>query len=364
MKITVNAGEFFAALRGPYDRSKPQGFIPVLKHIRVEASGERIGLLGHDLDSSSEASVDAEVEVEGVSVIPAEPLVRLVGGLPKAASVIIEIVGLDAIVRSGRSRYKLPTMLSGDMPLALSADGGFSFSVATADLEQLLLRPRPTIDVKEPRTCFQGLYLHADGGKLCSVATNGSFLMRFSTEIDAAGFPGAIVPRTAADEILKIGAGEITISDRIISISSGSRTYSSKLIDSTFPEHYRRTIPATDSGFVKFDRDTVLEGLARLRAVGDFGGSDLIDIAAGAGEMTISVTGAADGSEKIECDADSELFTCLRSTQFLESLKAMKGETLALYCRSAREAVRIFDPAEPSAVNVLMPCASKTARNV
>jgi DNA polymerase-3 subunit beta len=362
MKCTVTAGELSAALRGPCDRTKPHTVIPILQHIRCEAMGAKLNLLGHDLDSSSEASIDAEVSVPGACAIPGAPFARLIAGLPKAAAVVIELIGQDAIIKSGRSRYKLPILPAGDMPLPLSAEDGFKLNASLADLEQLLVRPRPTIDVKEPRTCFQGFYLHDDGGKVCSVATNGNFLMRFSTDLEAKGFGGAIIPRVAADEIIKIGAGELTISSRIISISAGNRIYSSKIIDAIFPEHYRRTIPETNEACITVDKDAMLECLGRLRAVGDFSGSDLVDISVGADEISISATGVADGAETIECDATEGKFVCLRSAQLAEALKSMKGETLEIYIKSEREPLRIVDRSEPLAINVLMPCATKTAR--
>jgi DNA polymerase III sliding clamp (beta) subunit (PCNA family) len=362
MKFTVNAGEFSAALRGPCDRTKQHTIIPILKHIRCEASGTDLMLLGHDLDSSSESRVDAEVSVPGACAIPAAPLAQWVAGLHKAATIDAELVGKDIIIKSGRSRCKLPILDAADMPAALSAVGGLNLSVSASDLEQLFVRPRPPIDVKEPRTCFQGFYLHGDGGKVCSVTTNGNFMMRFSTGMDAAGLSGAIIPRYAADEIVKIGAGELTISDRIISISASGRVYCSKIIDATFPEQYRRAIPEIDGPCIEVDGETVLECLSRLRAVGEFSDSDLIDISVGDNEITISVTGVADGAEKIECEASESKFVCLRSSQLLEAVKSIKGETLGLYIRSERDTVRIVDRAEPTAITVIVPCASKTDR--
>jgi DNA polymerase-3 subunit beta len=364
MKCTVNAGDLSTALRGPCDRTKPHTVIPILQHVRCEAVDDKLVLLGHDLDSSSEATIEAEVAAPGACAIPGAPFARLVAGLPKAASVAIEVIGQDAIIKSGRSRYKLPILPAADMPNALTAEDGFKLSVSSADLEQLLVRPRPTIDVKESRLCFQGFYLHSDEGKVCSVATNGNFLMRFSTGLEAKGFVGAIIPRTAADEIIKIGGGELTISSRIISISSEGRVYSSKIIDSTFPETYRRTIPAAVEGCITVDKDAMLECLTRLRAVGDFSGSDLIDISVGADEISISATGVADGAETIECESAEGKFVCLRAAQFSEALKSMRGEKLDLYIKSEREPLRIVDRSEPSAVNVLMPCGSKTRKAV
>lgn len=366
MKFTINVGELSAALRGPCDRARTSSVIPILKHVRCEAlEGGSVTLLGHDLDSSSESTVGAEVVLPGACAIPAETFARIVAGLHKAATVVIEIVGADAIVRSGRSRYKLPTLDAKDMPAPLTVAGGVKFTVSSDDLETLFVRARPAINLKDPRTCLQGFFLHAEAGRLCSVATDGYALMRFGAPIDPGEFPGVIIPRQAADEMAKFGRkGEIAISDRVVSFTVAGCVYSSKLIESTYPEAFRRIIAATDepSKSATVDRETVLECLVRLRAVADLSETDLIDIDVGVDEISISVAGVADGAERIECESENTGFVCLRGDQLTNALKAMGGETVEFRIPNEREAFRIIDRTEPFAVNVLMPCASKTTR--
>jgi DNA polymerase III subunit beta len=361
MKCTVNAGDLSTALRGPCDRAKPQGSIPILKHVLCEAKDNRLSLLGHDLDSSSEAAIDAEVDAPSACAVPAEPLARLIGGLPKGAHIVLEVAGTDILIKSGRSRYKLPILPAMDMPAALSADGGTSFQMTKDDLEQVFARPRSATDLKDPRPICHGVYVHGEAGKLVSAATSGVVLSRFSTEIEAGEFRGAMIARASGDEILKFGAGELSVSDRIVSIKSGTRTYASKLIETVFPEHYRRTIHSEGTRATIF-REAAIESLSRIRAVSDFVGSDLLDIDAGDGELTLSMVGAADGSETIECDGSVSAFVCVRSGHFLDALKALRGEKVEFLIPSEREPFRIIDPSEPSAIMILMPCASRTVR--
>jgi DNA polymerase-3 subunit beta len=363
MKFTVNAGELSTALRGPCDRAKPHNTIPILKHIRIEAGDAQVSLLGHDLDSSSEARIDAEITTPGACALPAEPLSRLVNGLPKSASVAFDLDAMTCIIKSGRSRYKLPTLDVANMPPALTATGVVKFAVTEDDLEQLFVRPRNALNPKDQRPMCNGVFLHGDAGKLSSVGTSGFVLMRFSTDIDNGDFKGAIIPRVASDELLKFGGGEIEISDRIISITNGHRIYAAKMIDAIFPPDYRRIIPDLElSAPVIIYREGLMESLSRLRSVGDFIESDLIDISVSPDEISISITGAADGAETIECEASESKLVCVRSTQLLEALKVMRGDKLHLHITGQSAPMRVVDPSEPTAINVLMPCASTTRR--
>lgn len=361
MKFTVNAGELSAALRGPCDRARTSAVIPILKHVLFSVEGPRLSILGHDLDSSSESFVDVETASPGACAIPAEPIVRIVNGLPKAASVVFEIDGRNVTIRSGRSRYKLPILDAADMPLPLVAENGLRVTVSAGQLEQLFSRQRAAVNLKHNQGFLRGVYLHNEAKKLSSAATTGYVLLRFSSDIDAGDFKGAIIPKSAADEILKMGAGELSISDRIVSIAAKHQIYSSRIIDATFPD-YRRVIPELDGTKIVVDRDALIECVSRLSSIGTFIESDLIDISIGVDELSISMTGTADGAENIECEASESAFICLKGSQLLDALKAMRGESLELYIRNENSAFRIVDRSEPDAINVLMPCASKTNR--
>jgi len=362
MKFTVAAGELLTALRGPCDRAKISQVIPILKHVRVSASDDRISLLGHDLDSSSEAVVAVEMAMAGECCIPAEPLERLIAGLPKAAHVVFEAADKIVHIRSGKSRYKLPTVGAIDMPEPLSAEGGFKFTASPEDLEQLFARPRDALNMQDKRPICNGMYIHGEAGKIASSGTSGYMLMRFSTEIEAGEFKGAIVSRRTADEILKFGLGDITISGRIISITNGLRTYSSKLIDAVYPD-VRRMITAPVSP-ITVDREYLIECVSRLKNIGDFSGDGAIDISAVNGELSISMTGMADGAEIMECDGASGQFICVWSAWFVDALKILRGESVELHIESETKPLRLIDPSEPSAINIVMSRASKNRKAV
>lgn len=363
MKFTVNAGEFDSALKSVQGRARVSTTIPILKHILVTASEAKVSALGNDLDSSSFASLDAEVATDGSWAIPAEPLIRVIGGLLKSAHVVVEFDGQprqQVIVRSGKSRYTIPVMPAADFPPALSASGGVEFAATSDDLHQLLARPRGAINAKEPRAALTGIFLHDEAGKLAGVATDGHTVLRFGASIEAAGFRGVIVPTHAIDEILKIGSGTLSIlPGRTIEIGTENRSYCSKLIDATFPESYRRIIPAAQGAYIEIDREGLLECLSRLDSISSFSDCLTIDASIGAGEISITLTGIADGAETIECDtehADGEFF-CLRTRQLLKACQTLRGDRVQIYVGS--DPIRLVDLSEPDAISVEKLCVSK-----
>jgi DNA polymerase III subunit beta len=369
MKFTVNAGDFDSALKSVQGRARISTTIPILKHILVTASEAKVSVLGNDLDSSSFASLDAEVALPGSWAIPAEPLVRIAGSFPKAAYIVIEFdkAKQQVAVKSGRSRYTIPVMPAVDFPDALSAKGGFTFEVTEADLEQLFSRPAGVTDKK--RVQLSGVYLHADAGKLHSCATNGTSLLRFGSQIDGSGLGdsvspdhhGVIVPCSSLPEMVKIGAGSISVTARTIEIVSGARSYCSKLIDATFPD-YQRVIPALAADHFAVDREALIECLSRIGSLEGYSECGVIDASFGNDEITIVLSGLASGAEVIECDTSgTEGQFCLQTAHLLNACKTLSGDKIDIFVSDPGSPIRIVDPSEPGAICIEMPCRSRNA---
>lgn len=367
MKFAVSAGEFDSALKSVQGRTRAHKIIPILNHVLVSASESNVSVLGHDLDSSSFASLDAEVTLPGSWAIPGDPLIKVIGGLQKSAHATIELdVALARVtVKSGRSRYVIPVMSALDFPDALSAKDGFSFDVTADELEQLFSRPSGVAD--PARAYLNGIYLHDDGGKLHSCATDGHSLLRFGTEISSEGLDcavspghnGVIVPNSSLSEIVKIGAGTISVTERTIEIVNGSRSYCSKLVDGTFPD-YRRVIPELCADHFAIDREALVESLLRLDSIEGFSECGIIDATFGDGEVSITLTGIANGAEVIECETTGEVgFFCLQTRHLLNACKTLSGDRIDIYVRDPGSPIRIVDTSEPDAICIEMPCHSK-----
>lgn len=361
MKCTVVAGELLDALRSVQARTKGN-VLAILSHVRFGVDKGRLSLLGHDMDSSSEAFVDVDSAETGECAIPAEPLARLIAGLPKSTHVVIAQEGQFVTIKTGRSRYKLPVMETKDFPAALSAEGGLSFKVTAEDVQQLFVRPAGALDPKDQRPMAMGVFVHEEKGCLVGAGYAAYNLFRFATDIPANGFGGVMVPRSSIDEIAKIGPGDIRISDRILEIRTPSRVYCSKLIDATFPGAYRKMLPEAAGAYFDFDRDWFMSALSRLAAISDFSGEKLLDVTLSQDEASAALVGVADGIETMECetvDSSGKTF-CMPVAQLLRACQALNGEKLRIFLRREMDPVLIYDPEEPTAVNVQMPCVSKT----
>lgn len=361
MMCTANVGELLNAIRSVQARARNAGAQEVIKHIRLEVADGRLTLLGHDMESCSVDAVEIDDGEAGAWCMPADPLSRLVAGLPRQSAITITPEGTSATLKSGRSRYKLPILQSDVFPDELVPEDGIKASLSEGDIKQLFERPAAALNPKDERLIASGVWLHEDGGMLVGAAYATYNLMRFATDIPAQGFGGVMVPKRTMDELVKFGPGAITVSKTLISIENGVRRYCSKLVEASFPESYRRAIPDASGAFIEVDRAEITSCLGRLASISDFSATNMVDLRVGDGELSLSLIGVADGVENFDCEVSDArgMRICAPAPQLLTAVKAHPGETLRIYLRGEMDPFRIVDATEPTAINVQMPCLSK-----
>ena len=76
------------------------GALPVLQDLRITATGKGLELVGSDLEITNRVQVPAEVEEEGVAVVP-----KLLGEIVRRlepGTVTVAVTGDEAVISAGR----------------------------------------------------------------------------------------------------------------------------------------------------------------------------------------------------------------------------------------------------------------------
>lgn len=350
MKFTIPAGIFLDGLKSVHSRAKGAN-VDILKHIRFEVQGSRLTLLGHDMTASSEAYLGVDMPADGACAVPSDSIVRLIGSLQKDAHVSVDRDDMQIIIKSGRSRYKLPVLDIRSFPGALTCENSSSVDLDAEAIRQLFDRPHAAIDPKDDRAFCMGAYLHSADGVICSAATDGKHFIRYASNAKLPDLIGVIVGASSLEEIVRIGApsgGKIVVSERTIAIETPTRRYCSKLIDARFPD-YNRFVPAPIENYVDVDRAELTACFQRLASIASQDSQIYLDIADG--EIVLSVAGAGEGVETVRCSGDAPKATvCASPAQFLDSMKMLNGKVLQLHIAPGVTSFRIVDPSEPTAI--------------
>ena len=313
-------------------------------------------------------SVEAEVEKDGATTVPAQTLYDIVRKLPEGAQIeFAQESDGRLLVHTGRSRFHLPCLDREDFPVMPEGDLPHRFSLDAAILRRLIEKTRFAISTEETRYYLTGVYLHAaeDGGSLTlrAVATDGHRLARVEAPLPqgAAGMPGVIVPRKVVQEVVRLTEGlqndvVLALSDSKIRVEFDAAVLTSKLIDGTFPD-YQRVIPDGN--------DKVLGVVAR-----DFAGavdrvstvstekSRAVKVALEGEKATLSASSAENASATEELPVDYKsgpLEIGFNARYLIDILDEVDGERAEFVFNDAVSPTVVRDPEDATALYVLMP---------
>lgn len=236
MKLTIERGALLNALGHVQNVVERRNTIPILSNILIDAKGGEVKFTATDLDIEAVDHADAKIDDEGAVTAPAGTLFDVIRKLPTGADVELELnpENRQLAIRSGRSKFSLPTLPAGDFQTMTPDEDATEFDLEAANLRRLIDKTRFAISTEETRYYLNGVYLHtADtdaGKKLRTVATDGHRLALSETDAPkgAEALEGVIVPRKAVGEVRRLidsedGDVSVSVSDTKIVFKSGLR---------------------------------------------------------------------------------------------------------------------------------------------
>lgn len=369
MKLTIERGALLQALGHVQSVVERRNTIPILSNILLQAEGESVRLVATDLDIEAQDHADARISQNGAVTAPASTLFDVVRKLPAGADVELELnaENQQLTIRSGRSKFSLPTLSANDFQTMQADEGAAEFHLEAAGLRRLIDKTRFAISTEETRYYLNGVYLHvaetAEGQTLRSVATDGHRLAL--SEMPAPGgaedLKGVIVPRKAIAEVRRLienedGDVSISVSDTKIVFQAGRAQLTSKLIDGTFPD-YARVIPKANDKALIIDNKTFEAAVDRVATVSaERSRSVKLSISEGKVVLTVNSAETGQGREEIECDYQADPMDIGFNAKYLLDVAAqIEAEDARFLFNDPASPTLILDPGDSKAQYVLMP---------
>lgn len=259
MTLTIQRADLARTLAAVSKVVEARNTIPILANVLLQAENGTLTVTGTDLDISYSASAPAEGTLG--TTVDAKRLAdiarRLSGDVVTMAS-----DGDKLTVKSGRSRFTLPTLAVEDFPHLDAGDLGEPFQL---DFAQLVAPVKFAISNEATRYYLCGVHLHntAEGG-IRAVATDGHRLAH-STATGVPQIPPVIIPAKTVG-IVPAGIVDVSLSARMCRFATADTIIVSKLIDGSFPD-YVRVIPRGNDKVAKVDRKELASAVARASAV-------------------------------------------------------------------------------------------------
>lgn len=257
MTLTIQRADLARALSAAAKVTESRNTIPILGNVLLSATAGTMTVTATDLDIQYSAMAACEGELS--TTVDAKRLSDIARRL-SGDSVVLWTEGDNLIVKSGRSRFTLPTLPVSDFPELAAGTPDVELSV---DFAALVAPVKFAMSNEATRYYLNGVHLHTHGDALRAVATDGHRLAHNS--VAGPAIPAVIVPSKTIG-IVPNGALDVGLSQNRIRFATADAIIVSKLIDGTFPD-YQRVIPANNGSVATVDRKDLANAVARASAV-------------------------------------------------------------------------------------------------
>lgn len=311
--------------------------VPVLAGLLLEAADGQLTLAGFDYETSTRATLPAEIHDDGKVLISGRLLADIVKALP-AQPVDVSLDGSKVQVVCGASRFSLQTMPVDEYP-QLPDMPSSSGTVKADDFATAVSQASSAAGRDEMLPLLTGVRLELEGGKISLMATD-----RFRASLrDLEWYPEstdvsaqALIPaRVLGDTARALAAsGEVTVAvatsvsgDGMIgfegTVGNGVRRTTTRLLDGDFPR-VRQLFAAQAETVAYVGTSTFTDAVKRVALVAERNTPVRLRFSEGSVLLEAGSGDEAQASESIEATIDGpDISIGFNPTYLLEGLSVM-----------------------------------------
>lgn len=269
MKFSVSKEKLLAGLQAVQNVVSTRTTLPILSNVLLQARGGEVRMTTFDLDVGVSSSIEATVEKEGATTLPARRLSTIVRELP-ASDVYIEVDAKNtASIRCGQTFFKIHGLPEEEFPPLPAFDNARVFHLKLSALTDAIKKTQYAISTDETRYVLNGIFFSFRDEKLTMVATDGRRLALVDLEVE---FPRSdeidiIVPTKCVTELTRLGTADtdvkMSVTENQVSFEVGGTLLVSKLIEGNYP-NYKQVIPAEAKERVVLERELFHTAVRRV----------------------------------------------------------------------------------------------------
>ncbi|HXW34631.1 MAG TPA: DNA polymerase III subunit beta [Acidimicrobiales bacterium] len=336
--------------------------------IRVGIEGNRLSVVGTDLDLTVRVSVEAIGLDNGSCVAPARLTADIVRALEPGA-VTFEASEDEVEMSAARSRFVVKSYPVDDFPvLPEPREDQVSFpAVVVAEAMRQVVRAASNDDA---RPLLTGVLVAKRPEGIRLVATD-SYRLALRDITGAASLPGGteqlLVPARALAELQRRLPGQsskdeadkevgFSVGELDATFSTGEVTLTTRLLDGKYPD-YEQLIPAGYPNKLRVGKDPLLDALRRVRLlVRDNTTPVRLSMRAGSLELTVVSSEVGHASEDLDADFEGEELTVAFNPSYLiDGVEAVLGDEVVLETVDATKPATVRSPEHDDYKYLLMP---------
>lgn len=332
--------------------------VPILSNVCVRVNGEVATFTATNLDQQATISIPVESDADIAFTIPGDKLASISGAAKGELS--MEFKDGFVTAKSGKSKWKLPTLAASDFPQLNDDIDGASFEIDSGRIKSLFENVAGAMSVEESRYYLRGIYVHSVNGNLKLATTDGHVMS--AIECDDIGYdgPGVIVPSGNVAQVIKMMTGyngpiTVSIGERV-SYQYGNVTLSTKVVDGGFPD-YQRVIygSANNDKIVKFARADMAGAMKRVTILADEKTRAVsLSIDNGVIVLTVAASDGGVATDEIPCEYDGEPFKYRCNGVYLANQINAAGDEVEISALDENSPIRLTSASNKGYVGILM----------
>ena len=244
--------------------------LPILANVLIRKVGSSVQFTTSDLEIQIRTTAELDGDAGNfTSTVGARKLIDILRTMPGDQMVSLESNQNKLILKGGKSKFTLQTMVAEDFPLVQESPAfGPVFSVPQKTLKDLLGQVSFAMAVHDIRYYLNGILFVAEGKQLSLVATDGHRLAFASAMLDVeVPRQEVILPRKTVIEMQRLlgdadGAIEMQFANNQAKFSFEGMEFVTKLVEGKFPD-YNRVIPKNHKNRITLGRVALLATLQR-----------------------------------------------------------------------------------------------------
>lgn len=363
MKFTVSREDFLKPLQLVVGVVERRQTLPILSNVLIQLSDGRLSLTGTDLEVEIVGRLSLDTPAEnGEITVPARKLMDICRSLPDGADITLSEEEGRVLVTSGRSRFTLSSLPANEFPSVDDGPGKREFSINQSELKQLIGHTAFAMAQQDVRYYLNGMLMEVGEHRVRVVATDGHRLAMMSVDVPSLDgeLTQAILPRKGVVELSRLLADEgevsVVLGNNHIRVATDEFRFTSKLVDGAYPD-YDRVLPKGGDKQLVGSRDGLRSAFSRTAILSNekYRGVRLL---LSQGLLTL----VANNPEQEEAQEDvtvnysgDELEVGFNVSYIIDVLNVLSGDEARFTLSDANSSALIEDPANESAVYVVMP---------
>lgn len=340
--ITIDPAALARAMKGAAAIVASQTTLPILANARIVCEGLTVEITTSDLDTEYRQTLPLAAPGELATTVDAKRLLAMAGNAPDGAQMSLAEDGGRLTVKTGRSRWTVPTLPAQDFPPMPTDDLGAPVQMPGKALAALLTRTlwAASAEIVQPWYCGVSL-VPDDAGKLCLAASDGKALICIATELpwpeDA---PPVILPSKYAEALKRLcgdsdAAVGIAWDKAKIRAKIGDTVLTGKLIDYECPKFLKLIEVAegeqTETSTVSVDPANLRAALRRIELIAD-PKSNTLRFERAADKVRVAMRGAdsADADEELPADCAADHASGFDIRKLSAMIEHIGGDTIEI----------------------------------